>query len=171
MKKKGFTLIELLVVIAIIGILSSVVVVSLNSARAKARDAKRIADIGEIKKAMELYYDSHNQYPENAAALLWDDELVAEGLLPSVPVPPNNGEAYIYIADDADGFLSYQLAATLEQVPAQTGVLASDRDCDSSLAGGCFTSAATGGFNADDLDATICPGSGLTAGACYDVTP
>ena len=55
MKKRGFTLIELLVVIAIIGLLSSIVFASLNSARVKARDAKRLAEISEIKKALELF--------------------------------------------------------------------------------------------------------------------
>ena len=56
----GFTLIELLVVIAIIGLLSTIAVVSLNSAREKGRDAKRVADIRQIQTALELYNDGQN---------------------------------------------------------------------------------------------------------------
>jgi len=54
MNKKGFTLIELLVVIAIIGLLSTLAVVSLNNARAKARDAKRLSDVKQLSTILEL---------------------------------------------------------------------------------------------------------------------
>ncbi len=61
--RKGFTLIELLVVVAIISLLSSVVFASLNSARVKARDAKRLESLHEIRTALELYYNTNNAYP------------------------------------------------------------------------------------------------------------
>ena len=51
-------MIELLVVIAIIAVLASIVLVSLNTARVKGRDARRLADIKSIQNALELYYDS-----------------------------------------------------------------------------------------------------------------
>src|SRR3989338_3110074 len=55
--KKGFTLIELLVVIAIIGVLSSVVLVSLNSARQKARDARMKGDLRGMITSFQMYTD------------------------------------------------------------------------------------------------------------------
>ncbi len=67
-KEEGFTLIELLVVISVIGLLSSMVLASLNRARAKARDVRRIANLNSISKALELYYDTNRQYPPEAAS-------------------------------------------------------------------------------------------------------
>jgi type II secretion system protein G len=64
-KTRGFTLIELLVVVAIIGLLASVVLASLNTARAKARDTKRISDIKQIQTALALYYNTYGQYPSS----------------------------------------------------------------------------------------------------------
>ncbi len=64
-RKSGFTLIELLVVIAVIGILASVILASLNSARGKARDARRLSDMKQIQTALELYYDTYGVYPSS----------------------------------------------------------------------------------------------------------
>lgn len=57
--RRGFTLIELLVVIAIIGILSSVVLASLNTARSKGTDAKIQSEIRSIQVNAEIYYDNN----------------------------------------------------------------------------------------------------------------
>jgi len=54
--QKGFTLIELLVVIAVIGMLASIVLVSLGPVRKKGRDARRMSDIRQINLAMEMCY-------------------------------------------------------------------------------------------------------------------
>ena len=68
LKVGGFTLIELLVVIAVIGILSSIVFVNLNSARAKARDAIRLSDMYQTQLALEVYYASNDRYPNSDLA-------------------------------------------------------------------------------------------------------
>jgi len=64
--EKGFTLIELLVVIAIIGILSSVVLASLNTARTKGNDAKIKGQLASIRGAMETYYVTPGNYGSSA---------------------------------------------------------------------------------------------------------
>ncbi|PIW74860.1 MAG: hypothetical protein CO003_00400 [Candidatus Portnoybacteria bacterium CG_4_8_14_3_um_filter_44_15] len=64
----GFTLIELLVVISIIGLLASIVLVSVNSARVKARDARRMSDLKQLQLALEMYYDSNNAYPSTGGS-------------------------------------------------------------------------------------------------------
>jgi prepilin-type N-terminal cleavage/methylation domain-containing protein len=76
MKQKAFTLIELLVVISIIGLLASIALVALGSARAKARDAKRVADLKQVSTALELFYDAYGRYPVTAGAPTWEGHWV-----------------------------------------------------------------------------------------------
>lgn len=73
-KNAGFTLIELLVVISIIGILSTLAVVSLNNARVKARDAKRVSDIKQVQTALELYVSDSDGYPSGSNLTLGSGE-------------------------------------------------------------------------------------------------
>lgn len=80
-------MIELLVVIAIIGLLASVVLLALNSARAKSRDAKRLADIRQVATALELYYNDNNAYVTQATAAAIPAAL-APNYVGSVPLSP-----------------------------------------------------------------------------------
>ena len=64
--QKGFTLIELLVVISIIGVLSSIVMISLNSAKTKARDAVRKGDLRQMALAMQMYWEEYEYYPKES---------------------------------------------------------------------------------------------------------
>ncbi len=141
--RQGFTLIELLVVIAIIGILSSVVLASLNSARVKARDARRIADLKQIQIALELFHDADGKYPTDIYATTAS---LAPTFISKVPLDPQDGTikyiyAYTPIAGNPTG---YHLGAVMEQTLAATTLEESDRDLDSSGANW------TGGFNGAD---------------------
>lgn len=71
--KKGFTLIELLVVISIIGLLSSVVLAGLTSARKKAQAAKFVSEMNQIKTAFELYRNDKGKYPFYGNSFSGDD--------------------------------------------------------------------------------------------------
>jgi prepilin-type N-terminal cleavage/methylation domain-containing protein len=68
-KNKGFTLIELLVVIAIIGILASVVLASLNTARNKGSDAAIKSNLANLRAQAEIYYDTNGKYGTTAVAI------------------------------------------------------------------------------------------------------
>ena len=94
-KQKGFTLIELLVVIAIIGILATIVLVSLNSARAKARDTRRASDLRQVALALELSYDDNNAYPILAVCGAIPATLATAGYLAVIPTDPGTG-TYTY---------------------------------------------------------------------------
>jgi prepilin-type N-terminal cleavage/methylation domain-containing protein len=88
----GFTLIELLVVISIIGLLASVVLVSLNSARAKARYTQALGDMKQLATAAELYHSAGNDYPPNVNPDI--DPGFAPAYINRWPKPPCNGWTY-----------------------------------------------------------------------------
>ncbi len=149
--QKGFTLIELLVVIAIIGILSSVVLASLNSARLKARDAKRVSDIKQLQLALEMYYDDNSNYPTAITV----DNLVTPGYISTIPTDPSASAPYTYSALGSGlTCSSYHIAATLES--ATNSVLNSDADATTLVGDVC-----TGGGGA--IDGTVA--------TTYDVKP
>jgi len=106
--EKGFTLIELLVVIAIIGILATIVLVSLNTARQKARDTRRASDLRQIALALEMYYDDNNAYIAQATCGAIPGAL-APTYLPVIPTDPGSG-TYQYGGSTSD----YVLRAVME---------------------------------------------------------
>lgn len=106
MNKKGFTLIELLVVIAIIGLLSTLAVVSLNNARAKSRDAKRIADVKQVQTALELYYNENNGYPvQGTSGTIEGSTALLTGFMAVVPSAPDPADG---TCTDAQNTYTYQ---------------------------------------------------------------
>lgn len=122
--KQGFTLIELLVVMVIMGILASIGLGSFQSAQTKARDAKRKAELNQITKALEVYYNDKGHYPLGAGTIQgcvngavcvggasWQDE---NGTIYMVELPQDpKAPSYAYNYISADG-KSYQLYARLE---------------------------------------------------------
>ncbi len=65
-QKEGFTLIELLVVVAIVGLMMSILSVGYTTQRRKARDAKRLSDLKQIKSGMDIFFQDGSGYPDSA---------------------------------------------------------------------------------------------------------
>ncbi len=132
--ERGFTLIELLVVISIISLLSSIVLTSVNSARAKARDARRIADFKNFSLALELYFDKYNRYPpspnnccsggpggtHNQSFEAVAQALVNESFLSTIPKDPSPTGAYMLYDYGGGGSIGEITVTTLESVGATT---------------------------------------------------
>jgi general secretion pathway protein G len=123
--KNAFTLVELLVVIVIIGVLATLAIVVLGSARVKSRDARRISDIKQIQTALELYMVDHNQYPVTlnfGVALTSLD--TTQTYMKKVPNDPQytgvstTNYSYNYITSTNSYALIYTLSSTVSDQPA-----------------------------------------------------
>ncbi|GEM_PF-1945073 len=128
----GFTLIELLVVIAIIGVLSTTIIASLQTARMRSRDARRFADLRQLRIALENYNDANLHYPIWSAA--WAEsypagnaswaalETMLAPYIAKMPVDPLNisadpwvtgGRSYAYYSSNGK---DYDLVTQLENI-------------------------------------------------------
>jgi len=137
-RQKGFTLIELLVVVSLIGILATLVMANMNSARERARDAQRKSDLRNIQTALRLYYNDVGGYPlgsgtitgcggASASACSWGAAWVRNGvtymnILPADPLTTQN-YTYTGVAGNED----YTIKACLENKSDTKGV--ADASC------------------------------------------
>jgi prepilin-type N-terminal cleavage/methylation domain-containing protein len=110
--KKGFTLIEIVVVIAIMGILTVIIIPSLNSARSRNRDMERVADIGTIQLGLLNYYAKYGSYPTELDPA---STTINQYIVESAFVDPD-GSFYDYVSLKRSGTKCtyFHLGATLE---------------------------------------------------------
>jgi prepilin-type N-terminal cleavage/methylation domain-containing protein len=117
----GFTLVELMVVITVIGILASLVLVGMRRVQTTGRDARRIADLQQVRNGLEVYFSRNLSYPQftNSSWSAQSDPLPAALIganigIASVPVDPLNRAPFVYTYSSAAPWTGYVLRALLE---------------------------------------------------------
>ena len=136
--RKGFTLIELLVVIALIGILSTLILANLNSARERSRDVQRKSDLRNIQTALRLYYNDVGGFPASnssysilgcgsggTSACSWGSAWIkgTTTYMNILPSDPLISQSYRYTRTDSE---TYTIEACLENKSDDKGVVTTD---------------------------------------------
>ena len=130
-RRASFTLVELLVIIAIVGLLSALIIIAVNQALIKGRDARRMGDIKQITNALELALSFDNSYPiptGNITVCLsvcavvsppaWCTGLLAQmSSIPNDPLP--NQQCYLYNSDGANFRVAAKFEASSNDIMAQ----------------------------------------------------
>lgn len=122
--KYGFTLLELMIIIVILGVLAALISGNFITSLKKGRDARRKADLQQIQKALEMYYEDNKEYPE-AGGEDGELDITASGTLChpegcdtktymyKIPIESKTGCQYLYVHEDSDGE-GYSLYSTIE---------------------------------------------------------
>ena len=109
----GFTLIELLVAFAILALLSTIAFGQYRTSQMKARDSRRNSDISNVARALEMYYNDHQAYPQ-PISLNWGSEFATETVvyMKILPQDPHASEGVDYCYESDGGY--YLLYTMLE---------------------------------------------------------
>lgn len=157
----GFTLVELIVVISIVSVLTLTALAALDpfAQFQKANDAKRKADLGQIQKALEVYYQDNGKYPINNPSTTYkiydqiqnkiiDWNSVWQPYMNVLPEDPKAGYSYIYYSPDGQ---YYYLYASLERGSKDPQVCNSDgSQCDNAPTGACGSGICNYGVSSPD---------------------
>lgn len=150
-RPRGFTLLELLMVITIIGLLASILLVLLNQARLKGRDASIKAHLAQIRTQMEIYYSSNNHYGPGMA----------------VAACPTSGSTIFYVDTtlrklllELTGQLTAGQTATcaaLPASPANANAWAASAPLQAVAGSWCVDSTGTSGQRPGPITTSVCP--------------
>lgn len=152
---KGFTLIEMLVVIGLLGVLVSILLVTVNpfGQLQKSNDAKRKSDLESLQRALDMYYQDNGSYPAssgdfkifvNGATLPWGSPW--SPYIVTLPKDPVSSNTYVYYSPPGSNGQTYYLYANLQNGKNDAQACNKGNAC-TSLSGSGFPSATACGVN------------------------